>query len=289
DFDDDPEDSAGCVIELFSGVLDGGNHAISGLNKALICRLDSEHNRTTIVKDLTLTDVSILNPDLYWNGAVVADNGGTIQNVHVTGTVSGSLFVGGLVGSNYGTIEQSSFTGTIQASLGSIAGGLVAVNHGTIRESFSAGSITGVMVVGGLVGTIDGGTISNCYTHMNVVGANHVGGIAGTILDRIDSVIQSVAVYGDITGDAVGVISSTSYVSDVPILFAGHVDSAAYVAEAYVMYTEGQTFVVPPENTIDIAALDDAYYLFVLEFNPSVWIINMGEARFLPTLRDNPE
>jgi hypothetical protein len=106
------------------------------------------------------------------------DSSGVIGNsFSITGTVRGSLNVGGLVGDNGtdGTISgcYSERSISFEHAEGTVtAGGLVGENIGTITDSYSMGSITGEVVeplygsytyVGGLAGRSHG-AITNSYS-----------------------------------------------------------------------------------------------------------------------------
>lgn len=111
--------------------------------------------------------------------------GGTVQNLTVSGTVSGDLYVGGVVGYNAGTVENcantSDVTGT-GSGTSTYAGGVVGYNNGgTVTNCYNTGSVTGRGIhtyVGGIVG-INYATLTHCYNTGSVSGNNQVGGVAG--------------------------------------------------------------------------------------------------------------
>ena len=112
--------------------------------------------------------------------------GGTVQNLTVSGTVSGDLYVGGVVGYNAGTVENcantSDVTGT-GSGTSTYAGGVVGYNNGgTVTNCYNTGSVTGRGIhtyVGGIVG-INYATLTHCYNTGSVSGNNQVGGVAGS-------------------------------------------------------------------------------------------------------------
>ncbi len=132
----------------------------------------------------TITGLYINRPSTDYVGLFGYTNAATIRNVGlVSGSVTGSNYVGGLMGYNYGgTISNSYNTGNVTSSGSySYVGGLVGWNHGAITNSYSTGTVTGTnhyYYVGGLVGWISG-TISNSYSTGAVTGTNGVGGLAG--------------------------------------------------------------------------------------------------------------
>lgn len=112
------------------------------------------------------------------------DSVGAVRNVGlIGGSVTGSGSVGDLVGANYGSIRNSYATGSVVATTSSgYSGGLVGINNGTIDGSYAAGNVSGIYIVGGLVGDGNGGSISNSYATGNVTGGtgNHyIGGLVG--------------------------------------------------------------------------------------------------------------
>ena len=87
----------------------------------------------------------------------------------VSGSVSGSDWVGGIVGRNAGTVKGCCFAGSSSSVTAhtSIAwvGGVVGCNYyGTITGCCFAGdSVSGSSAVGGVVGANSNGSITACY------------------------------------------------------------------------------------------------------------------------------
>ena len=106
------------------------------------------------------------------------DQGGTVQDLSVSGSVSGNNYVGGVVGYNSGTFENCAFTGSVSGDW--YVGGVVGDNSGTVENCYNTGSVTSsVSPVGGVVG-YNGGTVENCYNTGEVSGtSNYVGGVVG--------------------------------------------------------------------------------------------------------------
>ncbi len=108
-------------------------------------------------------------------GGLVGLNQGTIAYSYSLVPVSGDLYVGGLVGWNDtgATVKTSYATGTVTGIAGGqeagtnndYVGGLVGVNFGSIADSYATGAVSGVQVVGGLVGTNmpGGASVSTSY------------------------------------------------------------------------------------------------------------------------------
>jgi hypothetical protein len=96
-----------------------------------------------------------------------------------TGSVTGSICVGGLVGENYfstAVVGYSYSTGSATAN--NKTGGLVGFNAGNVTESYSTGSVTGNYSVGGLVG-LNWHTVSNSFWDTETSGQNASAGGTG--------------------------------------------------------------------------------------------------------------
>ena len=112
------------------------------------------------------------------------DQGGTVQNLSVSGTVNSSGdYVGGIVGNNSGnvTVQNCTFSGDVSSSGDLYVGGVVGYNNGgTVTGCIfsGSGSVSGSEDVGGVVGRNDG-TVENCYNTGKVSGNRYVGGVVG--------------------------------------------------------------------------------------------------------------
>ena len=108
------------------------------------------------------------------------DQGGTVKDLTVSGTVSGGMYVGGVVGDNRGTVENCHNIGEVS---GNRVGGVVGDNCGTVENCYNTSSVKGDWYVGGVVG-LNSGTVKNCYNAGSVSGpdsgsGNSVGGVVG--------------------------------------------------------------------------------------------------------------
>jgi len=109
--------------------------------------------------------------------------------------VSGSSSVGALVGWNNGAVENSYATGSVSGDL--IVGGLLGRNDkGTVENSYATGDVSGNSTVGGLVGS-NRDAVKNSYATGDVKGNERVGGLTGANFDMIN---RSYAI-GDVSGD----------------------------------------------------------------------------------------
>jgi type IX secretion system substrate protein/GLUG motif-containing protein len=110
-----------------------------------------------------------------------------INNSYATGSVTGSVYVGGLIGCNPSTVTiyNSYATGSVAGD--SLVGGLVGSNDSyydynvsfpTIVNSYAMGSVTGRNCVGGLLG-YNATKVINSYATGRVSGVEDVGGLIG--------------------------------------------------------------------------------------------------------------
>jgi len=139
----------------FSGSFDGNGKTISGLNittgrtyQGFIGYTSS----STVVKNLGI-DISItISSGSYSSscagGIVGRNDGGTIQNCYVTGSISHtnsvSLYTGGMVGWNSGTVENCYSTANVtsiilnySSAVGPYAGGIAGYNNGTVQNCYT--------------------------------------------------------------------------------------------------------------------------------------------------------
>ena len=160
----------------FTGVFDGGGHAIANLYVnlpstdyvGLFGYLRGE------VRNLGLVGVDVRGDGNV--GGLAGSNRGAIRASYATGTVSGNNGVGGLAGSNSGTISGSYAAGTVGGE--DRVGGLAGSNSGTISGSYATGTVSGDDQVGGLAG-YNGRTIMASYATGTVSGNGRVGGLMG--------------------------------------------------------------------------------------------------------------
>ena len=107
--------------------------------------------------------------------------GGTVQNLSVSGSVSGNNYVGGVVGQNRGTFENCDFTGTVTG--GWYVGGIVGYNGtgATVSNCYNTGQVNDSgNSVGGVVGYNDSSaSVANCYYQTGKGATVGVGGTTG--------------------------------------------------------------------------------------------------------------
>ncbi|MDE1993070.1 MAG: filamentous hemagglutinin N-terminal domain-containing protein, partial [Rhizobiaceae bacterium] len=184
----------------FSGTFDGDGHVIWGLtlNAAGYAGLFDTTTGSSTIKNVGVTNANVTGTN-YYAGILVGNNGGTISNAYVSGTVSGDAITGGLVGENEGTITLSHATSTVAGGYTYsfalwTAGGLVGINDGTISQSYATGNVSGEFEAGGLAGE-NSGTISQSYATGSVSGQ-----LNGGLVGRNYRVIQDAYATGAVSG-----------------------------------------------------------------------------------------
>ena len=181
---------------LYSGTFDGGGHTITGLTfttndeyVGLFGCLD----RTGTVKNVVMEGVQITNDNESSDvGGVVGFSLGTIENCSVSGSVSGTVIVGGVVGAQWGgSITGCSSSATVKGTLnvGGVAG--QTTGNATLTACYATGNV--IIEIdpvknisgGGLVGFNEGKGVRACYATGNVTstgsstGNVHIFGLLG--------------------------------------------------------------------------------------------------------------
>ncbi len=112
-------------------------------------------------------------------------NNCNLKGLHASGHVSGDGYdVGGLVGHNLrGSVTDCYALGDVNGAVGYV-GGLIGNDarggsSGAVSRSYATGNVSGLGVVGGLVGFDDGAAVSYCYSTGTVDGGGYVGGLVG--------------------------------------------------------------------------------------------------------------
>ncbi|MFM9438037.1 filamentous hemagglutinin family protein, partial [Janthinobacterium sp. CG_23.3] len=178
----------------FSGVLDGAGHAIAGLAINMPGKDDVGlfGSLTGTVKNLQLLGGSVTGRN---NVGALVGQGGFVEGVFSSASVSGQGHVGGLVGLQYGNpdsipgILKSGASGNVSGEYG--VGGLIGGTYGVVQDSFALGNVTGTSNVdvshtdlGGLAGMSVGtpyNKLINVYSRGVVSGPGftNVGGLVG--------------------------------------------------------------------------------------------------------------
>ena len=180
----------------YKGTFDGGGHTITGLavtTNDQFVGLFGYLNRAGTVKNVVMEGIQITSNHMFGcTGGVVGYSWGTIENCSVSGSVSGTVSVGGVVGAQRdGSITGCSSSATVKGTLnvGGVAG---QTSFGaTLTACYATGNViieidrTQNISGGGLVGFNDGISLLSCYATGNVTstgsstGYVHIGGFLG--------------------------------------------------------------------------------------------------------------
>ena len=181
----------------YKGTFDGGGHTITGLTFTTndeYAGLFGWLNRAGTVKNVVMEGVQITCNQIYGGsiGGVVGSSWGTIENCSVSGSVSGTVYVGGVVGVQIGgSITGCSSSATVKGmvDVGGVAG--QTNSSATLTACYATGNVTIEIAPkkniagGGLVGMNAGSSLLACYATGNVTstgsstGYVHIGGFLG--------------------------------------------------------------------------------------------------------------
>ena len=184
----------------YTGTFDGGGHTITGLTvttndeyAGLFGYLGNFGNAAATVKNVVMEGIQITcNHRSGYAGGVAGFSWGTIENCSVSGSISGTVSVGGVVGAQRDrSITGCSSSATVKGTLnvGGVAG---QTSFGaTLTACYATGNViieidrTQNISGGGLVGFNDGISLLACYATGNVTstgsstGYVHIGGFLG--------------------------------------------------------------------------------------------------------------
>ena len=180
----------------YTGTFDGGGHTIKGLTVTTndqFVGLFGSLGKAGTVKNVVMEGVQITNNHGSGDvGGVVGNSDGTIENCSVSGSVSGTAYVGGVVGVQwFGSITGCSSSATVKGmgDVGGVAGQTNA--DATLTACYATGNVTielghrDRVYVGGLVGWNAGSSVLACYATGNVTstgsstGNVYIGGFLG--------------------------------------------------------------------------------------------------------------
>ena len=180
----------------YTGTFDGGGHTITGLTITTndqFVGLFGYLNRAGTVKNVVMEGIQITSNHMFGNtGGVAGFSWGTIENCSVSGSVSGTVYVGGVVGVQIGgSITGCSSSATVKGmvDVGGVAG--QTNSSATLTACYATGNVTleidpiKNISGGGLVGFNGGSSVLACYATGNVTstgsstGNVHIGGFLG--------------------------------------------------------------------------------------------------------------
>ena len=207
----------------YKGTFDGGGHTITGLTFTTndeYAGLFGWLNRAGTVKNVVMEGVQITSNQIYGGsiGGVVGYSWGTIENCSVSGSVSGTVYVGGVVGVQIG---------------------------GSITGCSSSATVKGTVDVGGVAGqTNSSATLTACYATGNVIiEINPKKNIAGGSLVGMNAGISLLACYA--TGNVTSTGSSTGNVHIFGLLG----DNYTTVTACYWKNNQERGYNTAPEST----------------------------------------
>ena len=180
----------------YTGTFDGGGHTIKGLtvttNDQFVGLFGSIGYAGT-VKNVMMEDVQITsNRSSGFAGGVAGYSDGTIENCSVSGSVSGTVYVGGVVGAQLeGSITGCSSSTTVKGTVyvGGVAG--QTNSSATLTACYATGNVIIEIAPkknisgGSLVGFNGGNGLLACYATGNVTSTGsstynvHIGGFLG--------------------------------------------------------------------------------------------------------------
>ena len=181
---------------IYTGTFDGGGHTIKGLtvttNDQFVGLFGSIGYAGT-VKNVMMEDVQITsNHGSGFAGGVAGFSDGTIENCSVSGSVSGTVYVGGVVGAQWnGSTTGCSSSATVKGTV--YVGGVTGQTNSsaTLTACYATGNViieihpTNNISGGGLVGFNGGNGVWACYATGNVTstgsstGKVHISGFLG--------------------------------------------------------------------------------------------------------------
>ena len=180
----------------YTGTFDGGGHTIKGLTVTTndeFAGLFGRLGDAGTVKNVVMEGVQITkNHSSGFAGGVAGFSGGTIENSSVSGSVSGTVYVGGVVGAQWnGSITGCSSSATVKGTV--YVGGVTGQTNSsaTLTACYATGNVIIEMdpkknIAGGsLVGMNGGKGVRACYATGNVTstgsstGNVHIFGLLG--------------------------------------------------------------------------------------------------------------
>ena len=182
----------------YKGTFDGRGHTIKGLTVTTndqFVGLFGYLDRAGTVKNVVMEDIQITSNHVLMSGCtggVVGYSWGTIENCSVSGSVSGTVYVGGVVGVQIGgSITGCNSSATVKGTVdvGGVAG--QTNSSATLTACYATGNVIIEMdpkknIAGGsLVGMNAGSSLLACYATGNVTstgsstGNVYIGGFLG--------------------------------------------------------------------------------------------------------------
>ena len=180
----------------YKGTFDGRGHTIKGLTVTTndqFVGLFGYLDKAGTVKNVVMEGIQITSNHVLMSGntgGVVGYSWGTIENCSVSGSVSGTVYVGGVVGKQTsGSMTGCSSSATVKGTVN--VGGVAGESWGSMTACYATGNVTLEIYPGkdisggGVVGMNAGISLLACYATGNVTstgsstGKVHIGGFLG--------------------------------------------------------------------------------------------------------------
>lgn len=251
-------------IYQFNGTFDGQGYTIknltvknSGYDIGFISELYG------VVKNLNIEN-AVVEGDMF-TGIIAGSNTGTITNCTVSGTVSGSSYVGGITGINNSIYyipeepkpeKDHAFvidSGADVKVTGEYAvGGIVGANSGEISGCFAKGEVYGEDSVGGICG--NGSNQKNCYSRADVYNI-----LSYSDLDMtVEKDLEKLSKIGTITGNG----TANSCYSTGQIVYALDISHHDLITRTNIIAGGVKTYSDGTENTNCYYDTDTSGYIF---------------------------
>lgn len=287
-------------IPVFRGTLDGGNHQIKGLKTALI----------QVLEEGTICNLSLVDVEISRSGdtGALADTIGTgkkasvrIQNVSITGNVSGTGNTGALAGLVKGTdIQFEGIANSAKINGGANSGGLIGMLEAEddqeeeadvlFTSSYNVGEVSGTEM-GGLIGAVDipdgksvrNVKIENCYNAGVLTrGGNLVGRVTaavGTL--RISKCIGIQMYYSE----ALGMVGSAGVAAGSSQTSACALSGCYYYSMNPVYAFSDGTYITGTAIALNDVQIKTASYFSGFDFT-EIWAVDASVNNGYPYLRN---
>lgn len=176
------------------GVYDGGILVNTNVIVGLHTNTNNKYRGLFGYSKSNIQNLGVVDSCITGNSCVGSISGvcrGVVSNCYSTGTVSGSMYVGGIAGFSE-TISNCYNMGRVYGSDSYIGG--ISGRSGTISNSYNSGIVSGGLIVGGICGK---GSLSGCSNTGAVTGNSKVGGLSGYVYsDEIENCFNTGSVSG---------------------------------------------------------------------------------------------
>jgi len=193
------------------------NTGVVSASKQLAGGVVGENDKSTVQYCYSTSNL-ICNSSNDIGGVVGGNYGGTVEYCYSTGNVSGVQLVGGVVGVNsddeavvfprYGKVQHCYATGSVSSGSAFRVGGVVGGNFGdcTIQYCYALGDVSGVYLIGGIVGENGGGTVEHCVAMNSKIEKGDGYSAVGRITGFNDGTLADNRARSDMTFDSLGTV-----------------------------------------------------------------------------------